>query len=134
MPAHTIPSAEVIHQEILASHARCRQYGIDPLVARNPNQARLRPEELEARRKQCQEFLTLAKAQMEELYRFVAGAGFAVTITDHEGYILDLIGDQPIVDYMIAGNCCPGYPLDRTRCRHQCHQPCSGTQDSLSGQ
>lgn len=109
MPAHTIPSAEVIQLEILASHARCRHDGIDPLVARNPNQARLGPEELEARRKQCQEFLTLAKAQMEDLYRFVAGAGFAVTIADREGYILDLIGDQPIVGYMIAGNCCQGY-------------------------
>ncbi len=46
---------------------------------------------------------------MEELYQFVAGAGFAVNIADRDGYILHDIGDKPILDELAAGNCCPGY-------------------------
>ncbi len=109
MGHYTIPTPEVIHQEILASHERCRQYGIDPFAPRNLSQSCLNQNELTARRKESQTFLDIATAQTKELYRFAAGAGFAVTIADNEGYILEVIGDQAMVDYMRAGNCSPGY-------------------------
>jgi transcriptional regulator of acetoin/glycerol metabolism len=46
---------------------------------------------------------------MQELYQFVAGAGFAVNIADQDGYILHDIGDKPILEELAGGNCCPGY-------------------------
>jgi len=69
----------------------------------------LTPEQLVQRLELNKEFLDIAAAQMEELYQFVAGAGFAVNIADRDGYILPDIGDKPILDERSLGNCCPGY-------------------------
>lgn len=41
---------------------------------------------------------------MENLYRFVAGSGFIVTLTDNKGVILKIIGDQEVVNSMAKGN------------------------------
>jgi transcriptional regulator of acetoin/glycerol metabolism len=109
MPMYNIPDPETIRREIHASHERCRQLGVNPEETRNPRQKRLTSEELALRREQNREFLDIAAAQMEELYQFVAGAGFACNIADRDGYILHDIGDKPILDELAGGNCCPGY-------------------------
>jgi sigma-54 dependent transcriptional regulator, acetoin dehydrogenase operon transcriptional activator AcoR len=109
MLSHTIPEPEVLRREILASHERCRQYGIDPLMSRNLSQVYVSPEELTVRRGQKRDFLEVATAQIQELYRFVAGAGFVVSLADKEGYILDIIGDSTMLERLATGNCAPGY-------------------------
>jgi len=109
MPAYSIPDPETLHREIQASHERCRQFGVNPNDNCNLLQDRLAPEELEFRFEQNREFLEIAIAQIEELYQFVCGAGFAVNIADNEGYILHIIGDELVLAELAAGNCCPGY-------------------------
>ena len=109
MPSYTIPDTDALHREILASHERCRQHGIDPLITSNPWQAHLSSEELSVRQEQNKDFIEVATAQIQELYRFVAGAGFAVSLADKAGYILDIIGDPPVVDQLAKGNLLPGY-------------------------
>jgi transcriptional regulator with PAS, ATPase and Fis domain len=109
MPAYSIPDPESLHREIRASHERCRQLGVNPNDTRNLLQNRLTPEELAFRFEQNREFLEIAIAQIEELYQFVSGAGFAVNIADNEGYILHIIGDEPVLAELAEGNCCPGY-------------------------
>ena len=109
MPAYSIPDPESLQREILASHERCRQFGVNPNDNCNPLQNRLTPEELAFRFEQNREFLEIAIAQIGELYQFVSGAGFAVNIADNEGYILHIIGDEPVLAELAAGNCCPGY-------------------------
>ena len=109
MPAYSIPDPETLQREIQASHERCRQQGVNPNETRNLLQNRLKPEELAFRLAQNREFLEIATAQIEELYQFVCGAGFAVNIADNEGYILHIIGDLPVLEELAAGNCCPGY-------------------------
>ena len=109
MSTYTIPDEQVLRDEIKQSHARCRQLGVNPEVERNPNQPRLSRHELEARLVQNQDFLSIAVAQIEELYQFVAGAGFAVNIADKEGYILHILGDTSTVQELADGNCSPGY-------------------------
>jgi len=109
MPMYNIPDPETVRREIEASYERCRQYGVDPEDTRNPRQKRLTAEQLAQRLELNREFLAIAAAQMEELYQFVAGAGFAVNIADRDGYILHDIGDQPILDELSRGNCCPGF-------------------------
>ena len=84
MPAYSIPDPESLHREIQASHERCRQLGVNPNDTRNILQNRLTPEELAFRFEQNREFLEIAIAQIEELYQFVSGAGFAVNIADNE--------------------------------------------------
>jgi transcriptional regulator with PAS, ATPase and Fis domain len=109
MPAYLIPDPATLQREISASHDRCRRYGVDPTARCNPKQKKLTPEQLRRRIEQNSEFLDIAITQIQELYRFVAGAGFAVNIADHDGYILHIIGDAPIVEHLAGGNCCPGF-------------------------
>ena len=109
MPMYNIPDPETIRREIEASYQRCKQYGVNPEDTRNPRQMRLTSEELAKRLEKNRVFLDIATAQMEELYQFVAGAGFVVNIADRDGYILHDIGDRPILDELAAGNCSPGF-------------------------
>lgn len=41
---------------------------------------------------------------MEDLYKFVAGSGFIVSLTDKAGIILKIVGDQEVVNSMSKGN------------------------------
>jgi transcriptional regulator of acetoin/glycerol metabolism len=75
----------------------------------NPFQAHLSGTELAARRHQNKDFLDIATTQIRELYRFVAGANFVVSLADKDGYILDLIGDKDLLEELTAGNLRPGY-------------------------
>ena len=109
MTIYNIPDPETVRLEIEASYERCKQYGVNPEDTRNPRQKRLTSEQLAQRLELNSEFLDIAVTQMEELYQFVAGAGFAVNIADRDGYILHDIGDKPILDELFRGNCCPGY-------------------------
>ena len=109
MPSYSIPNQQVLKQEIASSYERCRRYGVNPQDRRNPNQEMLTPEKLQTRLEQNREFLDIATNQIGELYQFVAGAGFAVNITDKDGYILHIIGDQQTLAKLEAGNCSPGY-------------------------
>jgi len=109
MPSYAIPDPETLQREIKDSHARCRQLGVNPGETRNPRQKSLTPEELEYRLEKNRDFLNIAIDQIEELYQFVAGAGFVVNIADKDGYILYTVGDQPILKKMAAGNCWPGF-------------------------
>jgi len=109
MRSHSIPDPETLQQEIKLSHERCKSYGVNPNTIRNPLQQCLTSDELADRIEQNREFLDIAISQMEELYQFVAGAGFAATIADREGYIIYIIGDPPFLEKLALGNCCPGY-------------------------
>jgi transcriptional regulator of acetoin/glycerol metabolism len=109
MPYPSKFQSETLKQEIQASHERCRRHGVDPFTTCNIRQFHLTPAELAHRRENNREFLDIATAHIQEIYRFVAGAGFAVLIVDSEGFILDMIGDEPISNKIAAGNCTPGY-------------------------
>jgi transcriptional regulator of acetoin/glycerol metabolism len=100
---------ETMKQEIQASHERCRRFGVDPYTRCNHRQFCLTPEELDLRCEENREFLEIASAHIQEIYRFVAGAGFAMLIVDSEGFILDMIGDDVISNKIAAGNCRVGY-------------------------
>jgi transcriptional regulator with PAS, ATPase and Fis domain len=109
MASQSVNDTPAFRQEILASQERCRSFGVDPTMTRNPLHVRLTPGELALRRERNKDFLEVATSHIQDLYRFVAGAGFAVSLADDEGYILDLIADQPILDKLSSGNCMPGF-------------------------
>lgn len=109
MTSYAIPDPETLRQEILASHQRCKHYGIDPLDKRTLDQNRVSPKKLAEKCRQNLDFLNIATSQIQELYQFVAGAGFAVTIADKDGYIIEMIGDKPTLKKLEAGNCKPGF-------------------------
>ncbi len=109
MRRYTIPSPNDLKHEIAQSHLRCRRLGVNPNNRCNPMQKALPPSALEQRLNDNSDFLHVAISQIQELYQFVAGAGFAVNIADRDGYILHAIGDAPIIEKLKAGNCAPGF-------------------------
>jgi transcriptional regulator with PAS, ATPase and Fis domain len=109
MPSDPIPDSRILKQEILASHTRAQQYGVNPSVFCNPDHVHLSADELAQQREQNKEFLEVAKTQIHELYRFVAGAGFVATIVEKDGYILEAIGDGPLLEHLQSANCRSGY-------------------------
>lgn len=50
------------------------------------------------------DLIEISLSVMENLYKFVAGSGFIVTLTDNKGIILKIIGDQAVVNSMAKGN------------------------------
>ncbi len=108
MMSQIIADPEQIRRAINESNDRSRRFGIDPHQKPPDSVVCLKAEELEERRQKNRAWLDVAKTQIEELYRFVAGAGFAVGLVDSEGYMLEMIGDQPILDRLTEFNCVPG--------------------------
>jgi transcriptional regulator of acetoin/glycerol metabolism len=109
MLRNTLPDPDTLRGEIEASHNRSRQFGIDPLCTRNTRQPKLSDEELAKRREKNSVFLEVAIAQMQELYLLVAGAGFMMAVVDRDGYMLDIVGDPPVLAKLETGNCRTGY-------------------------
>jgi sigma-54 dependent transcriptional regulator, acetoin dehydrogenase operon transcriptional activator AcoR len=109
MPFTSQFESEIMKHEIGVSFERCRSYGINPLATLNIRQFQLSPKEFEDRMENNREFLSIAIAHIQEIYRFVAGAGFAACIVDRDGFILETIGDKTVLDSFALVNCTPGY-------------------------
>lgn len=50
------------------------------------------------------DLIDLSLPVMENLYKFVAGSGFTVTLIDNKGIILKIVGDQEVVNSISRGN------------------------------
>ena len=109
MQDKVIIDPERLQKEIEDSHERCRKYGINPYDNGNLTLKRLSPKELTLRLNKNRSFLEVAVTQIEEIYQFVAGAGFVMSLTDRDGYILYHLGDPVLLKKMKEGNCEPGY-------------------------
>jgi len=109
MSARVIPDPAILRREIEASHERCVRYAINPENRGSQNQKYLSPEALSQRLADNRHFLDIAVAQIKELYQFVADAGWVVTITDGDGYILHILGAPHLLKERETGNCIPGY-------------------------
>jgi sigma-54 dependent transcriptional regulator, acetoin dehydrogenase operon transcriptional activator AcoR len=109
MQKRAIFDTERLREEIEASHERCRRFGVDPENNSRLSLKPLSPEELSLRLAKNRSFLDIAIAQIEEIYQFVAGAGFVMSLTDREGYILYHLGDPVLIKKMKETNCRPGY-------------------------
>ena len=103
----TVPDRKYIEEQIKKSQERSAKLYFSEEGRKY--QKKLTPEELEKKREIRKEYLDIARKQIKALYRFVEGAGFAVTLTDNEGYVLETIGDDPLIDLMKETNCTPGY-------------------------
>ncbi len=74
------------------SWVRClNQYRLDPQSQREPFV--LPREERLARKEQNLELVSFADAEMAHLYHQLAGSGYSIILTDHDGVLLDYYGD-----------------------------------------
>lgn len=78
------------------SWIRSREHGVDPYIKRN--KFVLRGHKLNDLLEENKELINLSKPFLENLYSFVKGSGFVVTLFDSVGYILDIIGDEDAVE------------------------------------
>lgn len=106
---HTIFDPQSLETEIRQSHLRSRQYGIDPNKFVNPDHVHINSDALEQRKRDNQDYFDIASHQMEELFRLFSGGGFAMALTEREGYILQMIGDDFILEELSKMNCRSGY-------------------------
>ncbi|MCP4756320.1 MAG: sigma-54-dependent Fis family transcriptional regulator [Proteobacteria bacterium] len=97
---------EYFNQEIRASWKRCFEIGLDPYGT--PKLAKIRHLELGRLKEENHFVRRLAKIEMENLHRQIAGSNFTIIFANHEGIILD-----SIVDFSVSGRealrISPGY-------------------------
>jgi transcriptional regulator with PAS, ATPase and Fis domain len=106
---HKVNYSNKLFGEIEKSHARSIKYGIDPNSFCNKNQIRLSPEALIALQHENADFYQVALTTMKDLDDFFPDAGFIMAIADHQGYILEVLGDQTVLTKLAAGNFLPGF-------------------------
>ena len=97
------PSAQTIRQSvpdqediIRRSLERSARYGVDPHLDGAPESTRLSDEQLRERINGQRVFYTLAKEQIDSLYRLLRDTGFCMALADSEGYVLYVVGDSDL--------------------------------------
>lgn len=96
-----------LRREILESWKRCKlQYGLDPYAT--PRPVKLSQQELLQRRQENQILLEAARPFLEVLGSSVRGSGFIITLADKDGYVMEISGDDEIMEMAKANNYLPG--------------------------
>ena len=102
----SVPAQEDIIRRSLERSAR---YGVDPHLDGAPESTRLSDEQLRERINGQRVFYTLAKEQIDSLYRLLRDTGFCMALADSEGYVLYVVGDPDLVEHFKRRRCIPGY-------------------------
>ncbi|MFA6505807.1 MAG: sigma 54-interacting transcriptional regulator [Treponemataceae bacterium] len=102
---------DLVHREyIVGSHERCKKYGID--LDRVFSSRILHGSELTERLNEKQDLVVAAEPFVNQLYGFVKGSGFFAILTDEEGCILKVIGDENILSTAFTLKMIPGAYMD----------------------
>ncbi len=104
-----IQDALNLNRIIQRSLERSAEYGIDPLLDGAPESTRLSSSEVEERIKDQIEFYSLAREQLDSLYKLLKGTGFCMALADRDGYVLYVVGDSDLIEHFKRRRCIPGY-------------------------
>ena len=96
----------VIPGEVLESWERCRRLDADPL--REPVHEVLRGEDLGRLLGKNEEFIHVSRPFLKNLYRFVKGSRFVVSLFNRDGFLLDVLTDDEYRDENLRFQWCPG--------------------------
>ena len=77
---------------ILPSHERSSNYPIDPF--KQTNDKVMNPADLQQLKQKNKKLLDIALRAMEDIYDYTKNSGFAICISDANGIILEMIGDE----------------------------------------
>lgn len=97
---------QVVRQAIAASWLRCRQRGLDPRGG--VSGVVVTGRELERILAENRELITIATPFMQDLRKLVASSGFIVTLADRHGYLIEVIGDNELLESDRGLNFAPG--------------------------
>lgn len=101
-----------VRSDILDSWKRSRDYG---LTGRTADKSVMPEEEVQARIKQRALFYNIACPFMEQLYDFTTDSGYLTAISDEEGYILKVFGDDEIMSLAAANDLVVGCNRDEKK-------------------
>ncbi|MDF2676369.1 MAG: sensory box sigma-54 dependent transcriptional regulator [Bacillota bacterium] len=87
-------SPTITRSEIYESWKRSKEYGVDPFTLKNKV---LSKTELEKKLNKKSELIKVAMPYINKIYSFVQNSGFVVFLTDEDGIILSLVGDDDII-------------------------------------
>lgn len=93
--SHNDVDYSFMRPEIYESWKRSRDYRVDPSETKTTI---LNEEDLKKRHKANSLLIETAKPYMENLYSVVKDSGFYLILSDQEGIVLDLIGDEDIIN------------------------------------
>jgi len=96
----------IIPNEILESWVRCKNYGVNPKKASINNV--LTGDRLKDLQSGNKELIKISWPFMRHLYKFVEGSEFIVVLFNHDGYLLEIIGDDHVISHVRTGNFVPG--------------------------
>ena len=82
-----------VRSEIGDSWIRCMNYGVNPYDGKG----HVRHSNIKELIDKNNELISVARPIMESIYSMVPGSGFALFLTDKDGYIVDVIGDNDIM-------------------------------------
>ncbi|MGA2401803.1 MAG: sigma-54-dependent Fis family transcriptional regulator [Syntrophobacteraceae bacterium] len=100
---HGIPVASgIVRPVVLDSWERCRSKGVDPYLTRVP--LVLGGEALQTVLERNGELIDISRPFMEHLSGFFKGSNFIVALSDANGFLIELIGDDHIVESVKQGN------------------------------
>lgn len=91
-----------IRKIILSSWDRCKSMSVSMFQKFVPNS--LRDESIETLLKNNCDYLEMSRPTLDNLYHFVSGSGIMVALSDEEGFLLDIMGDHPVVKSASRGN------------------------------
>lgn len=97
---------EAVRSEVARSWRRCRDAGIDPRGPKTP--VRIRGDELEAHLRRNRHYLEAAAPFMRFPEQAVRDSGFILVLTDANGVVLQLYGDEEVIARARANNYVPG--------------------------
>ena len=85
---------ENVREMILESWQRCSQYGVNPFKGKGDC---ISEEQLNEIRTEYEKLIEVAAPFMAEIHDFVKNSGYVVVLTNEEGLILDVVGDENIM-------------------------------------
>lgn len=83
-----------IRPKILDSWRRSAAYGVDPAKR---DISTLNPEQLAHLLEDNKLLISVTHSHLEELYFYVKGTNFAMVLANHEGYVIDLMADDALI-------------------------------------
>lgn len=99
--------SEGIRDVIAASWRRSRGYKINPFV--EDTSVRLDEVELKKRYKEFMPLLDTAKPFMDSIYNIVKDTDFIIRLIDKDGYVLEHIGEEKLINMYYSLGLCDGY-------------------------
>ncbi|MBP2628074.1 MAG: modulated sigma54 specific transcriptional regulator, Fis family [Firmicutes bacterium] len=91
-----------LRPQILESWVRCQQASVNPY--NNSIHSKLEIADFRKMLAEKRELIKIAKPIMSNLYQFVQGSGFVVVITDEQGYIMEMFGDDDTLNNPMTKN------------------------------